>query len=198
MKNRVSKLSSTIIVFTAVTALGGVSIANAEGCQGTGSHQMHKGSSGTMTHQGKGMKSGGKQKMSRQMMQQGKGMKGGRRGDMLGNERGIKRMMETLDVTDTQRDSIWKIIDDRRSAQRKLASDIQSQRKALRELNTSSNSDLGKVKEIASTLSSLIEEQIVESANIMILIHNVLTDEQKKKMKEQKQTRGKQYQSCSK
>jgi len=54
------------------------------------------------------------------------------------------------------------------------------------------------VKEIASTLSSLIEEQIVESANIMILIHNVLTDEQKKKMEEQKQTRGKQYQSCSK
>jgi Spy/CpxP family protein refolding chaperone len=107
-------------------------------------------------------------------------------------------MMETLDVTDTQRDSIWKIIDDRRSAQRKLASDIQSQHKALRELNTSSNSDLGKVKEIASTLSSLIEEQIVESANIMILVHNVLTDEQKKKMEEQKQTRGKQYQSCSK
>ena len=179
MKNRVSKLSSTIIIFTAVTALGGVSIANAEGCQGTGSHQMHKGSSGTMTHQGKGMK-------------------GGRRGDMLGNERGIKRMMKTLDVTDAQRDLIWKIIDDRRSAQRKLASDVQSQHKALRELNTSSNSDLGKVKEIASTLSSLIEEQIVESANIMILIHNVLTDEQKKKMEEQKQTRGKQYQSCSK
>lgn len=202
MKYRVSKSSKAIVVFTTLS-IGGIGVASAQGWQGQAGHWMQQGGHSQMQQGGHSqmmqgghsqmMQGGGYQKMSHQMMKQGRGMFGGRQGGMFGNDRGIERMMEVLDLTDTQRDLIWKIVDARRSAQRKLASDLKSQKTALRELMGASSNDLDKVKEVAGRLSSLIEEQIVERANTMIQIHAIFTDEQKKKLEQHKQSIGKQH-----
>lgn len=95
----------------------------------------------------------------------------------------ILRMAERLDLTQTQRDRIGKIIDDTRPKLRKNAFDMMDNRKAIHALMQQDKMDDKKLRTLTRRQGELMADEMYLQMKMRSDIHAVLTNEQLEKLK---------------
>lgn len=91
----------------------------------------------------------------------------------------MMRLMEKLNLTKSQRDRIWKIVDTRRDQAREKMFALMSNRKALRTATTSNHYDAQKIRQLADAQGRLMADLMVIRAEAKHSIRSVLTPEQR-------------------
>ena len=105
----------------------------------------------------------------------------------------MERMIKHLDLSDEQATQVRSIRDSYQPKMQALREKMQENRKQLREEMQSETIDQEKVKKLAQATGDLKAEKIILRAEKRNKIHNVLTKEQREKMKEMKERRGYKY-----
>ena len=105
----------------------------------------------------------------------------------------IERMIKHLDLTDEQATQVRSIRDSYQPKMKALREKMKDNRKQLREEMHAETIDQQKVKKLAQTMGDLKAEKIILRAEKRSKIRDVLTGEQREKMKEMKQHRGYKY-----
>lgn len=98
----------------------------------------------------------------------------------------ILRMAERLDLTQTQRDRIGKIVDEARPKLRKNAFDMMDNRKEMHALMKEDKMDDKKLRTLTRRQGELMADAMYLQMKMRSDIHAVLTDEQRDKLKERK------------
>ncbi|MGA7801846.1 MAG: Spy/CpxP family protein refolding chaperone [Gammaproteobacteria bacterium] len=99
-------------------------------------------------------------------------------GPMGGSGHRMMRLMEKLNLTKSQREQIWKIVDAQRSQAREKVFTLMENRKALRAAGTGGQYDAQKVRELADNQGKLLADLMVMRADAKHRIRAVLTPEQ--------------------
>ena len=120
------------------------------------------------------------------------GMDGGPMGmhrfghDPMGDDMGIMRMAERLNLTQEQRDKIGKIIDQTRPKLRENAFAMMDSRKELHNFMKDGKTDDKKLRTLTRREGELMADMMYLRMKMHADIRSVLTDEQLSKMKERK------------
>ncbi len=106
-----------------------------------------------------------------------------------GAEGKIVQMMHKLELSDEQQTQIWKIVDEKRVSKMAAMKEAKSNREAMREMMHSGSYDAEKVKEHADQQGEQLSNRIVQRAEVMNSIRQVLTTEQVAQLDELRQGR---------
>jgi len=105
----------------------------------------------------------------------------------------MERMIKHLELSDEQATQVRSIRDSYQPKMQALREKMQENRKQLREEMHAETIDQEKVKKLADKMGDLKADKIILRAEKRNKIHNVLTNEQREKMKEMKERRGYKY-----
>jgi Spy/CpxP family protein refolding chaperone len=103
-------------------------------------------------------------------------------------EKFLDRMTDRLKLTPEQRSSIQAVLQKSQPQRVNLKEKMQTNRKALKELNRSGKSDSGQIAALAQERGQLVADMIVQRSKVRSEIRQVLTETQLEQMK---QMRGK-------
>lgn len=98
------------------------------------------------------------------------------------SEARIERMAKYLDLTDQQRASLRKIVDDNRPQLRKALDQMAESRKQIRGFMTGEKVDEARLSAVADSQGRAMAEMIVMRVKMKEAIDGILTDEQRKKL----------------
>ncbi len=102
----------------------------------------------------------------------------------------IERMAEALDLTTEQRDKVRAIVDKLRPQVRELRDKLTDNRKQLRALAQQGNAKEADVRKLADAQGKLVADMIVQRTKVHNEIHAVLTPEQREKLQQRFERRG--------
>ena len=101
----------------------------------------------------------------------------------------VMHMVKRLDLDETQRDTIQKIMDEQRDAKDASRKTGDENRKALREAAMSETYDAAKVKALADSVAQDMSNMIVQRTETMHRIRGLLNEEQLKELEEHQEKR---------
>lgn len=102
----------------------------------------------------------------------------------------IERMADQLDLTKEQRDKVRAIVDKSRPQTRELRDKLADNRKQLRTLVQQGNAKEADVRKLADAQGKLMADMIVQRTKVRNEIHAVLTPEQREKLQQRFEQRG--------
>jgi Spy/CpxP family protein refolding chaperone len=117
-----------------------------------------------------------------------RGMGFGHRG--MDSESHVDRMAERLDLTKEQRDKVRAIVDKTRPQTRELHDKLSENRKQLQMLTQQGTAKEGEIRKLADNQGKLIADMIVQRSKVRGEINAVLTPEQREKMQQRFEHRG--------
>jgi len=105
----------------------------------------------------------------------------------------MKKMVKKLGLSDEQAKQMQSIRDSYKEKMQSLRKKMKENKKQLREEMRAESMDQSKVKEIAQSTGDLKASKIILRAEMRNEIHKMLTKEQREKMKQYKEHKGKKY-----
>jgi Spy/CpxP family protein refolding chaperone len=102
----------------------------------------------------------------------------------------IERMADMLDLTKEQRDKVRAIVDKSRPQTRELRDKMADNRNQLRTLAQQGSPKEADVRKLADTQGKLMADMIVQRTKVRTEIHAVLTPEQREKLQQRFEQRG--------
>lgn len=125
----------------------------------------------------------------------GEGCLHGGRGTGFGHhgmdaESHVDRMAERLDLTKEQRDKVRAIVDKTRPQTRELRDKLSENRKQLQTLTRQGTAKESDIRKLADNQGKLIADMIVQRSKVQGEISAVLTPEQREKMQQRFENRG--------
>jgi len=105
----------------------------------------------------------------------------------------MERMIKHLELSDEQATQVRSIRDSYQPKMKALREKMKENRKQLREEMRAETIDQEKVEKLAKSMGDLKADKIILRAEKRSKIHDVLTKEQREKMKEMKERRGYKY-----
>jgi Spy/CpxP family protein refolding chaperone len=118
----------------------------------------------------------------------GRGMGFGQHG--MDADAHVDRMAERLDLTKEQRDKVRAIVDKTRPQTRELRDKLSENRKQLQTLTRQGTAKEGEIRKLADSQGRLIADLIVQHSKVQGEINAVLTPEQRDKMQQRFEQRG--------
>lgn len=118
----------------------------------------------------------------------GRGMGFGYHG--LDTDAHVDRMAERLDLTKEQRDKVRAIVDKTRPQTRELRDKLSENRKQLQTLTQQGTAKESEIRKLADNQGKLIADMIVQRNKVQGEISAVLTPEQREKMQQRFEQRG--------
>jgi Spy/CpxP family protein refolding chaperone len=112
------------------------------------------------------------------------------RGRGMDSESHVNRMVERLDLTKEQRDKVRTIVDKARPQTRDLHDKLSENRKQLRALTQQGTVMEGDIRKLADSQGKLIANKIVQRSKLQAEVNAVLTPEQREKMQQRLEHRG--------
>jgi Spy/CpxP family protein refolding chaperone len=108
----------------------------------------------------------------------------------MDSEARIERMADALDLTKEQRDKVRAIVDKSRPQTRELRDKLADNRKQLHTLVQQGSAKEADVRKLADTQGKLMADMIVQRTKVRNEIHAVLTPEQREKLQQRFEQRG--------
>ena len=102
----------------------------------------------------------------------------------------VDRMAERLDLTKEQRDKVRAIVDKTRPQTRELRDKLSENRKQLQTLTQQGTAKESEIRKLADNQGKLIADMIVQRSKVQGEISAVLTPEQREKMQQRFEQRG--------
>jgi len=118
----------------------------------------------------------------------GRGMGSGQHG--MDAESHVNRMAERLDLTTEQRDKVRAIVDKSRPRNRELRDKLSENRKQLQTLTQQGTAKESEIRKLADNQGKLIADKIVQRSKVQAEVNAVLTPEQREKMQQHSEHRG--------
>ena len=108
-----------------------------------------------------------------------------------GMEQRMQRMMRHLDLSDEQTSKVSAVFEQYRTQLSSLRSEMKNNRMALRGNMHADTQDMATIEKLAKKQGELKTQKILIKAKIKSAINNILSDDQREKMKTMRAKRGK-------
>jgi Spy/CpxP family protein refolding chaperone len=105
-------------------------------------------------------------------------------------EKFVNRMADRLQLTTEQRSSVQAVLQKSQPQRVNLKEKMQANRKALKELTRSGNSDNGRIASLAQERGQLVADMIVQRSKVRGEIQQILTDTQREQFNQMREKSG--------